>query len=69
MTDRYPVARAVPTTMAQRVRAWRERARMSQVEAAQWYGVNPRTWQRWESGRTAVPLPVQRRLSIGGFER
>lgn len=35
--------------------------RVTQAEAAKWYGVSERSWRRWEaSGR--VPLPVMKRV-------
>ena len=34
----------------------------SQLRAAKWYGVTERTWQRYEAGRSAIPLTLIRRL-------
>lgn len=32
-------------------RRWREKLGWTQVEAAQWFEVHPRTYQGWEEGR------------------
>lgn len=55
-------------TPATAVRAWRERAGMTQAQAARWYGTTERTWQRWESGAAKVPAHVLSRLGIGGLD-
>lgn len=32
-------------------KSWREKLRWTQVEAAAWFQVHPRTYQGWEEGR------------------
>ena len=34
----------------------------SQLQAAKWYGVTERTWQRYEAGESVIPLPLFNRL-------
>lgn len=38
----------------------------SQVRAADWYGVNERQWRRYETGASAIPLPLVKRLIAYG---
>lgn len=40
---------------AQLLRLWRERAALSQEEAADRLGLDFSQWSRWETGRRAVP--------------
>ena len=40
-------------------KAWRERCRWTQVEAAQQLGISPRSVQLYESGTVRVPRPVR----------
>ena len=35
----------------QSFKEWRKRVGMTQVDAALWFGVHPRTYQGWEEGR------------------
>jgi hypothetical protein len=35
----------------------------SQQQAADWYGVSKRQWQRWEAGTTPAPRPLINRLA------
>ena len=53
--------------LAQRIRAARITAMLSQVEAAAELGVSPRTWQGWESG--TMPWPRHRRALAAWFAR
>jgi hypothetical protein len=34
----------------------------TQKEAAEWYGIGWRAWQRWEAGERAIPLPLVLRI-------
>ena len=36
---------------AKKVKEWRAKVGMTQVDAANWFGVHPRTYQGWEEGR------------------
>ncbi len=44
------------------LRAWRGRHHVTQDEAARWWGVTTRTWQRYEAGVSAIPAPLAKRL-------
>jgi transcriptional regulator with XRE-family HTH domain len=46
------------TPNADLVRRWRERRGFTQQQAAEWYGVTERSWQRYESGERPVPRPL-----------
>lgn len=43
---------------ARRLRGWRKRVKLTQKEAAKWYGCTERAWQRYEAGDRRVPLPL-----------
>lgn len=47
------------------LRAWRIERGWTQERAAEWYGIAPRTWRRWEQGDSPIPLHVERRLRAG----
>ena len=34
----------------------------SQLHSAKWYGVSERQWQRYETGESAIPLPLIKRM-------
>ena len=45
------------------LRRWRTEVRNWTVEeAAGWWGVDERTWRRYESGERAVPKPLAKRV-------
>lgn len=44
------------------LRRWREHRGYTQTEAAEWYGVSLRQWQRYEDGDHAVPKPLTLRI-------
>lgn len=54
--------RSADSPDAARVRLWRANRGFTQREAAEWYGVTERTWQRYESGERSVPRPLLRRI-------
>lgn len=56
-------------SQAAEVRAWRDKAGLTQEQAARSLKVTLRTWQRWEHGTTGLPYRVQIRLGIGPFGR
>lgn len=49
--------------LGERLRDWRTRKGWSQARAADWYGVDVRTWRRWERAETPIPLHVWKRVS------
>ena len=46
---------------AEAIRRFRKRTGLTQAEAAKWYGVDTRTWQRYEAG-VSVPKPLLKRI-------
>ena len=48
--------------ITQRLRAFRAARGWSQHAAARWYGVNVRTWRRWENAEYPAPEHVLNRL-------
>lgn len=62
--DRAP-RREGATMRGEGLRAWREKLGVSQARAAKWAGVTENSWWRWEQGRYAVPLFLQRRIESG----
>jgi len=63
-------------TPSERVVAFRRGEQWTQVAAAKWYGVDERTWRRYELGERPVPLTLlnwideryERDLAIGERE-
>lgn len=56
------------STLADDLRAWRARTRVTQAEAACWLDVPLRTYQGWESGR-AVERPRVLKLAMLALEK
>jgi DNA-binding transcriptional regulator YiaG len=50
------------TYTAEQIKAIRERLKLTQAQAAERVGVARRTWQDWENGKIAVPLPITKLL-------
>jgi predicted transcriptional regulator len=52
---------------AKQLKKWRQRRKWSQAQAAAWWGVTRRTWQRYEQedgdGRIEVPEPLALRIN------
>lgn len=46
------------------LRAWRERRRWTQQQAAEATGYSPATWQSWELGRRAIREPLLQMLAL-----
>jgi len=44
------------------LKAWRKGKSLTQEKAADWYGVHPRTFQRWELGERPIPQHVINRV-------
>lgn len=49
-----------------RVKEFRLRRGWKQRQAADWYGVKLRSWQRYESGDRSVPEPLAKRIVAFG---
>lgn len=48
---------------ARYVRRWRDEQEWTQEQAAEWWGVDVRTWRRYELGERAVPKPLMKSMS------
>lgn len=63
MTDTAPRLSSLPAEEQRRALVRFRQARgWSQAKAAQWYGVTPRSWQRYEAGDRPIPMPLLNRI-------
>lgn len=52
-----------------KLKTWREKERKTQTEAAELFGVDERTYRRWESGNHRTPKAVMMLLETWEKER